>query len=430
MRVMKVGEKFSAEILDNGANGNGIAKIDGFVCFVPYCVKGENATFKIKNIQKNFCECELEEIISPSKDRATPQCPYFGSCGGCQLQHMSKTLQSEYKTNQIKSIFKKSFDNKIDISPCVSENEYHYRNKVNFAIHDNKLCFYNCNQQLFAVESCPLFVVNLTDIISIFNKYLASVNTNFQALHIRLLGDEYQFTFVSTTLDFPQKEQLISLLQQKNIKFSLNICKNSIKNSSNITNNVICIYGNTKQDYDILGIKNKISPASFLQINQKVQDRIYNDINLLIPKTSKVINAYGGTGILSSIISKQAKIVYSIELNKAASKNCEEMIKLNKLKNIKSVCGDCKVEIPSILQKDKITHIIFDPPRSGIDKTILNCVKNLKISNIIYLSCNPATLVRDLKLLEDIYEISSVQPYDMFPQTAHIETLVQLKLKI
>lgn len=430
MRVMKVGEKFSAEILDNGANGNGIAKIDGFVCFVPYCVKGENVTFKIKNIQKNFCECELEEIISPSEGRVIPQCPYFGSCGGCQLQHMSKTLQSEYKTNQIKSIFKKSFDNKIDISPCVSENEYHYRNKVNFAINDNKLCFYNCNQQLFAVENCPLFVVDLTDIISIFNKYLASVNTNFQALHIRLLGDEYQFTFVSTTLDFPQKEQLISLLQQKNIKFSLNICKNSIKNSSNITNNVICIYGNAKQGYDILGIKNKISPASFLQINQKVQDRIYNDINLLIPKTSKVINAYGGTGILSSIISKQAKIVYSIELNKAASKNCEEMIKLNNLKNIKSVCGDCKVEIPSILQKDKITHIIFDPPRSGIDKTILNCVKNLKISNIIYLSCNPATLVRDLKLLEDIYEISSIQPYDMFPQTAHIETLVQLKLKI
>lgn len=425
-----MGEKFSAEILDNGANGSGIARIDGFVCFVPYCVKGENVTFKIKNIQKNFCECELEKIISPSESRVIPQCPYFGTCGGCQLQHMSKTLQSEYKTNQIKSIFKKSFDKKIDVSPCVSENEYHYRNKVNFAIHDNKLCFYNCNQQLFAVENCPLFVVDLTDIISIFNKYLASVNTNFQALHIRLLGDEYQFTFVSTTLDFPQKEQLIALLQQKNIKFSLNLCKNSIKNSSNITNNVICIYGNAKQDYDILGIKNKISPASFLQINQKVQDRIYNDINLLIPKTSKVINAYGGTGILSSIISKQTQIVYSIELNKAASKNCDEMIKLNNLKNIKSVCGDCKVEIPSILQKEKITHIIFDPPRSGIDKTILNCVKNLKIPNIIYLSCNPATLVRDLKLLEDIYEISSVQPYDMFPQTAHIETLVQLKLKI
>lgn len=430
MRVMKVGEKFSAEILDNGANGNGIAKIDGFVCFVPYCVKGENVTFKIKNIQKNFCECELEKIISPSKDRVIPQCPYFGTCGGCQLQHMSKTLQSEYKTNQIKSIFKKSFDKKIDVSPCVSKNEYYYRNKVNFAIHDNKLCFYNCNQQLFAVENCPLFDVDLTDIISIFNKYLASVNTNFEALHIRLLSDEYQFTFVSTTLDFPQKEQLIALLQQKNIKFSLNLCKNSIKNSSNITNSVICIYGDAKQDYDILGIKNKISPASFLQINQKVQDRIYNDINLLIPKTSKVINAYGGTGILSSIISKQAEIVYSIELNKAASKNCEEMIKLNNLKNIKSVCGDCKVEIPSILQKEKITHIIFDPPRSGIDKTILNCVKNLKIPNIIYLSCNPATLVRDLKLLDDVYEIFSAQPYDMFPQTAHIETLVQLKLKV
>ena len=227
---MKVGEKFSAEILDNGANGNGIAKIDGFVCFVPYCVKGENVTFKIKNIQKNFCECELEKIISPSKDRVIPQCPYFGTCGGCQLQHMSKTLQSEYKTNQIKSIFKKSFDKKIDVSPCVSKNEYYYRNKVNFAIHDNKLCFYNCNQQLFAVENCPLFDVDLTDIISIFNKYLASVNTNFEALHIRLLSDEYQFTFVSTTLDFPQKEQLIALLQQKNIKFSLNLCKNSIKN--------------------------------------------------------------------------------------------------------------------------------------------------------------------------------------------------------
>ena len=207
------------------------------------------------------------------------------------------------------------------------------------------------------------------------------------------------------------------------------MCKNTQKNSSNITDDLICLYGEENQRYDILGLESLVSPAAFLQVNKDVQNKIYEDIASLISKDAKVINAYGGTGILAGIIARQANVVYSVELNREASQNCRDLARQNHISNLVPICGDCRIEIPKILQNDKITHIVFDPPRNGINKTILELVASLEIENIIYLSCNPSTLARDLEMLCPKYDIMFVQPYDMFPQTHHVETLVALRLK-
>lgn len=422
-------DKFLANIVDNGANGYGIAKQDGIVCFVPFSISGEEVLIHTKKFGKNFCECVLNEVISTSPHRVVPQCPYFGKCGGCVLQHMDQNSQLEYKTNQVKLILQRALKKDLSINLCIAENSYHYRNKLNFAIVKNKLCFADSDGNFFPVENCPLFVCDISQIVEIVNKYLSTTKNNFRAFHLRFLDDCYQFVFVSDSYDFPCSKQLINAFLQKKIKFSLNLCKNTQKNSSNITDDLICLYGEENQRYDILGLQSLVSPAAFLQVNKDIQNKIYMDIANVIPKDAKVINAYGGTGILAAIIARQANVVYSVELNREASQNCRDLARQNHISNLVSICGDCKNEIPKILQNDKITHIIFDPPRNGINKSILELVVELQIENVIYLSCNPSTLARDLGVLCQKYDIMLIQPYDMFPQTHHVETLVTLRLK-
>lgn len=420
-------DKVVLDIVDNGANGSGVAKKDGLVCFVPYSIAGEKVEASVKTFHKNFCECSLQNILSSSSGRVEHKCPYFGKCGGCQLQHMSQEFQLAFKTKQVKSMLERTLKQNIEVLPCIAKNEYSYRNKVNFQIVDNALCFSDNNQQFFHVLCCPLFEKNLRDLILTTNDYLQKYKPNFRALHVRVLHDIFQLTFVSNSFAFPHFEDLISNFLQKNINFSLNICKNSNISSSNLTDDIVCVYGDKEQYYGVFGLETKVSPASFLQVNREVQNAIYEDITSQISDNSEVINAYGGTGILSAFLSKKARRVHSIEQSISASKNCEDMILRNKLKNVVAICGDCKNEIPKVLANNKISHIVFDPPRNGVNKSILETLKTLDIPNIIYLSCNPSTLARDLKILSTHYEIARVQPFDMFPQTQHIETLVTLK---
>lgn len=421
-------EKFEGTVVDNGINGNGIVKNNCVVCFIPFSIKGEKISYEILKNEKNFCSCKLVDIIEKSPFRTEPKCKYFGTCGGCQLQHMNKNFQLDFKTSQVKNILTRALKTDVEVKKCLAANEYAYRNKVNFSISNNKLCFVTNEMTKIEIENCPLFKSNLSQIICAVNKYLFSVKNNLKALHVRQLDCSFSLTFVSEFGELKQKELLISLLESLDINFSIFICKNTVKNSSNLTNDVKLIYGSIFQNYEILGVKSKISPSSFLQVNEEVQNLIYLEISKEI-SFGNVINAYGGTGILSSILSKSANKVFSVEINKSAAKNCEEMIKINNLKNIESICGNCKIEIPKILKNETISHIVFDPPRSGIDKSILELLSSLKIPNLIYLSCNPSTLARDLKDLCKVYEIVKIQPFDMFPQTSHVETLVVLKHK-
>ncbi len=419
---------FEGTVVDNGINGNGIVKNNCVVCFVPFSIKGERVKFEILRKEKNFCVCKLNSVIEKSPNRTKPKCKYFGICGGCQLQHMSKNLQLEFKTNQVKNILSRALKTNVNVKNCLSANEFHYRNKVNFSISNNKLCFIANDTDKIEVENCPLFKADLTELIKTINNFISLSNNNFKALHIRILGKTFQLTFVSNVNEFKQKELLISSLENLGIDFSINLSINKIQNSSNITNCIFNISGEESQTYNILGIENKISPSSFLQVNEEVQNMIYEEICDEV-KQGKIINAYGGTGFLSSILSRKAGEVFSIEINQSASFDCGEMIKRNNLLNIHNICGDCKVEIPKILKDETISHIVFDPPRAGIDKSILSLVCSVKIPNLIYLSCNPSTLSRDLKILCETYEIKEIQPFDMFPQTSHVETLVKLSCK-
>ena len=422
-------DKFELDIIDLGANGCGVGKIDNFVYFVPFALPGEKVEVTAEKFEKHYAICKLLRVLEPSKHRIEPKCKYFGQCGGCSLQHMPSNQQKDYLNSQLCVLLKKNHFNILP-RPCIGEAVYNYRNKVNFTIHDNSLCFAANNSKPIKVDNCPLFSCNLAPIIAIFNDYLKNVHNNFRALHIRMLDGSYQFTFVGENFEFPESKLLIDNLNKLSIPFSLHISSNPIANSSNITNATLSIYGQEKTPYVSYGIKSHISPAAFLQVNSDIQNKIYQDIASIVPLDVHIINGYGGTGILSAILAQKAKFVYSVEINKSASVDCEELFKENDISNALSICGDCKMEIPKLIRQDKnISHIIFDPPRKGIDKNILNVIKSAQIKNIIYLSCNPSSLINDLKILSTDYEIEFIQPYNMFPHTNHVETLVYLKLK-
>lgn len=418
-------------IIDVGANGSGVAKDDGQVCFVPFSIDGEKVKVEIVKQEKRFAIARITDVVCASKFRTKPACPYFGMCGGCQLQHMTYEKQLSYKTRFITSEFERAFGCKIDVKNCIaSKNQLNYRNKINFNIKNNKLCFLDVNNNPIEINFCPLFCGEINrEIIAIFNEYFVSTKHHFSALHIRKIAEKYQFTLISSDFELKNAQFLINSLKKLNIDFSIFVSKSFDEHSSNITDKIVCKFGENDIEYVVGGVKCQVSPASFLQVNEDVQNRIYEDIQKLVSAKKNVLNAYGGTGLLAAILAKNSQKVFSVEINKSAARDCAVLFESNNITNAINICGDCRVEIPKILAMDSIDCLVVDPPRAGVEKSILETIKKTDISEILYLSCNPQTLIRDLKILQESYYIDFVQPYDMFPQTYHIETLVKLTKK-
>ena len=437
---MENNKEIQLDILDINSSGSGTAKIDGLVCFVPFCIDGERVIAKVEKQHKNFCIAKLESVVCASKDRVEPKCKYFGVCGGCDFQHINYQKQLETKTQIIKSMLNKAKVKFQKLEPTVpSEKNFAYRNKINFNIIQNKLCFFDQENMPLFVDFCPLFCDDkLKDIIFYVNKFLQNTNQNFKALHLRTLENQYNFCFVSNNTENCDFESLTNDLKnilctqdctnKKTCKaFSICTSENKVKNSSNIGNHVQNIVGDGKICVD-KDLKFCVSPQSFLQTNTQMQNKIYDVISNQISPKQTVINAYGGAGLLSAILAKKSKFVYSVEISLSATKDCQKLFLENDIKNAEAICGDCKDVVPS-LATQSVDTIVFDPARAGVDQQILKAVIKSKIQNIIYLSCNPQTFVRDAKFLEQSYNLKSVTPFDMFPQTKHIETLAVFEKK-
>lgn len=419
------------QISDLGANGSGVAKQGGFVYFVPFSIDGEKVEAEIVKSEKRYAVAKVTKVIKKSVYRTKPVCPYFEKCGGCSLQHMTYQKQLAYKTDFIKNELFRAFGCEIAVDECFpSKNQLNYRNKINFNIKNNKLCFLDVNNQPIQINYCPLFCSEINKkIISIFNNYFSEIKNKFFALHIRKISEKYQFTLISSDFELKNQKKLVNSLKQLGIQFSLFVSKSVSQTSSNITDNIVCKYGEPAVSYNVGGASCQVSPGAFLQVNEDVQNEIYKQISDMVKLNSRIVNAYGGTGILAAALAKHVEKVFSIEINKAAAGDCKQLFENNNIENAVSICGDCKIEVPKLLKKEKIDAVILDPPRSGVEKSILDMIKKTDIQEIIYLSCNPQTLIRDLKVLQECFYIDSVKPYDMFPQTYHIETLVKLSRK-
>ena len=434
---MKKNDILEVKIIDIGVNGEGIAKIDNYVIFVPFALKDELVQVKLLKVNKNFAYAKIVDIINASEFRAKPKCPVFMKCGGCNLQHTAYSNQLQIKTNIVYNTLNKMLKKPFSVNPTIaSPKSYGYRNKMQFPVNKNGIGMYALNShRLIPLDECPLSQDWCKKLIGIIHDYRSKSHISLydeesgkgtlRNILARVNEDSIMVTIVCNGIP-THLEILSSLLQNNFKKYGLYYNINKLKNNTILTNEFVHVSGIKEQTSIDFGIRHTLLPLSFAQINREVQNLIYAKVLELIDNDI-VIDAYSGAGLLSAILCTKAKEVYGIEIIKEATDNANTLKAINSIDNLTNINGDCAIELPKLISTLPPSTVILDPPRKGCDKRVIDALISSKPNKIIYISCNPATLARDLSYLEDYYNIEFIQPYDMFPQTKHIETLVSLK---
>ena len=417
-----------ANIIDYGMNAEGVAKENNFIYLVPYALVGEKVEIQIIRQYKNYADAELQSILSPSPKRQSPPCPYFYDCGGCSLQHTSYDEQLRYKALLVKKTIKKIAQLDCDVSPTVpSDKIFHYRNKASFNFSIDRAGFYKQkSKEIVDISNCLILDENINKVYSLFLQYLKghqSIHPNIKNLVVRAINNHVLVGVVVKNhigcADFYE------ILKEHFQYVGLYLVVNTRKDSVVLSGKTSFIAGTNRIEIQNFDIKYAIDLLSFHQTNISVQNKIYTTVLDYIKRDEIVINAFSGAGLLSAICAKRAKFVYGVEIEKNSHNEAEKLIKNNKIKNVKNILGDFNVEYKKI---NKIADaLILDPPKKGCGKDILRQIIGIK--SIIYISCNPIALSKDLQFLKNDYIIEKVIPYDMFPNTNQVETLIKLKLK-
>ena len=396
--------KVTIDRLDH--QGRGITYIDNKIVFVENALPEEIVEIEIVKEDKKFSEAKVINYIKESSKRVKPICPYYEECGGCNLLHLSYQDQLVYKEDKVKNIMKKYASIEEDkIKKIIpSPKQYNYRNKVTLKCN-NKLGYYKRrSNDLVNIDYCYLVNDNINNII----KKLDNIDKEINEVVIRNIKDND----ISLTLSL-QKE-LKNYDKYKNIvdKTTL-LYKNNII-STNKESNIIARLGN--KEY-------KVSPTAFFQVNTEQTVNLYNRIRDYVKEMERpnVLDLYCGTGTIGIYISDYANKVVGVEINSKAIEDAKQNAKLNNTNNIEFYSGDTK----DILTKNKFIAdlIIVDPPRQGLDEKVVEELIKLNPQKIIYVSCDPITLARDIKRLET-YKVLEVTPVDMFPNTYHVENIV------
>ncbi|ELC8413778.1 23S rRNA (uracil(1939)-C(5))-methyltransferase RlmD [Clostridium perfringens] len=452
--MVEKNKEYIFDIISQGYEGEGIAKIDNkYPIFIEGALKGEKVKVRIVKVNKNFAYGKLMEVLEASEERVNPPCAIYKRCGGCKLQHASYKAQLDFKWDRVKDCVSKigKLDPSIVKYPLGMENPWRYRNKVQLPIGlingEVKIGFFAPrSHDIIDMESCLIQdeigdkVVKLTrEWIEKFNIRPYNVDGEYDekgiVRHIMIrrgfTTNEVMVVLVTNGEKLPHKEEFVDLMV-KNIPG----IKSVIQNINSKKTNVILglesktLWGeDTISDY-IGDFRFNISPLSFFQVNPTQTEVLYGKALEYANLTGneEVFDAYCGTGTITLFLSQKAKKVYGVEIIPQAIDNAWINAKENKVENVEFFVGESEVVIPDLINKGvKADVVVVDPPRKGCDKKLLDAITNINAKKIVYVSCDPSTLGRDLQVLEENgYKTLEVQPVDMFPNTAHIENVALL----
>lgn len=452
--MVEKNKEYIFDIISQGYEGEGIAKIDNkYPIFIEGALKGEKVKVRIVKVNKNFAYGKLMEVLEASEERVNPPCAIYKRCGGCKLQHASYKAQLDFKWDRVKDCVIKigKLDPSIVKYPLGMENPWRYRNKVQLPIGlingEVKIGFFAPrSHDIIDMESCLIQdeigdkVVKLTrEWIEKFNIRPYNVDGEYDekgiVRHIMIrrgfTTNEVMVVLVTNGEKLPHKEEFVDLMV-KNIPG----IKSVIQNINSKKTNVILglesktLWGeDTISDY-IGDFRFNISPLSFFQVNPTQTEVLYGKALEYANLTGneEVFDAYCGTGTITLFLSQKAKKVYGVEIIPQAIDNAWINTKENKVENVEFFVGESEVVIPDLINKGvKADVVVVDPPRKGCDKKLLDAITNIDAKKIVYVSCDPSTLGRDLQVLEENgYKTLEVQPVDMFPNTAHIENVAKL----
>lgn len=389
-------------------SGEGMGKINEKIVFIPKTLPDD--IIEITNIEdhKNYIKATCNNIIKKSDIRESIKCPYYKECGGCQLLGLPYQNQLEYKKEKVVNILKKYANLNINnITIKESPNEYNYRNKITFQVKNNTIGLFKYNtNDIIEIDSCLLISNKMNQIINL----------------------------IKDNINIKEVTQII--IREALEKIMIQIIGNTSTSEliKTLSNKVDSIYLNDKHIYgqeyliDELGeYQFQVSPKSFFQVNHLQTINLYNQIKTYLGKNNNnILDLYCGTGTIGIYVSDCCKKVTGIELNESSVKDANLNIERNKLNNIQIKKGDVAKVLTS---KNDYDTIIVDPPRSGLDKKTRQILKQIKSPKIIYVSCDPITLARDLNDLKELYNLKEISLFDMFPNTYHVECVMWMSLK-
>lgn len=435
-------DTLTLDIIDLNSDGDGVARHDGQVVFVPGALPEEKVETVVINTKSKFAIAKVTALLKQSADRVPAKCKYFNQCGSCSLQHLKYEKQLEFKTNEVKKALKSIAKIDYDVPACEVSSQWNYRNKMALPVNGGKIGMYRKNtHNIVEIDDCPITQTWATPLLKIVNDFIKQYNVSLYdeqtksglLRHIvaRSLNNQLLITLVVNGNNFPNYDKLAEMLKEEFDIFGLNLNINSGDDNVILSNIWKHLYGIQHLTGEAFGIEFPISSASFMQVNDEIKDKIYNKVLSLVEDSDVIIDAYSGAGLLSAILSTKAHTCYGVEIIPEATENANLLAEHNNIQNLINLNGDCSKILPKLAQtlQDKKVTVVLDPPRKGCDPKVLQTLLSVKPNKIIYVSCNPATLARDLSILQSEYIIKLVQPYDMFPNTPHCECLVLLNHK-
>ena len=437
-------ELHTVTIEDYSSEGFGVCRVDGQVVFVTQALVGETCIIRILKTAKTHAWAKVEEILTASDSRQTPACPVFGPCGGCDLLHMSYEEELALKEKRVQSAFSRLGGVDAPISPIISANaRIHYRNKAIFAVSAKGLGFYRRrSHDVVPVENCLIQS-------PIANRVAAAVYSWMQASNISAY-DELSHSgilrhlFVRTTkagaanvclvvksANVPQKEALIDSLREQCPEITgILLCINPEKTNVVLRGRFELLWGEHTLEETLCGLTFRLSPQSFFQVSPTQAEILYETAlsYAALNGTETVLDLYCGTGTITQILAQKAKLAIGGEIVASAVADACENAKRNGITNVEFIEGDAAKVAATLKQRSiHADVVVVDPPRKGLDESVISEIANIAPERVVYVSCDPATLARDVgRLTEKGYTLKKVQPVDMFPCTTHVETVALL----
>lgn len=451
---MQKNEKYIVNIIDNGYEGEGIAKIDNFTIFIPGAIKGEKVKILIVKVTSSYAFGKILEIMESSTDRIeNVECTSYKRCGGCNLRHIKYEKTLELKREVVQNLVNKNLKTKVKVKDTIGmEDPFYYRNKAQYPVSINKEnkpiigAFASRTHEVIETNGCMIQNQESEKIakyicefakknnISVYNEETKKGLLRHIVIKVGVKTNEIMCILVINGKNIKNEAKLVEEL----IEHFPHI-KTIVKNINTKNTNVILgrenitIYGQGYIDDKLGDYTFKISPLSFYQINPIQTEKLYNIALQKAELTGQevLLDLYCGIGTIGIFMANKAKEVYGIEIVEQAIQDAKENCKINNITNAKYYAGDTEKLLADLIEKEKISPdvIVVDPPRKGLDKNTIENINRIQSKRVIYISCNPATLTRDLSYLEENYEIKEIQPVDMFPFTSHVETVSVLTLK-
>ena len=444
------GQTYELHIDRLGTSGEGVGRHENFTIFVPHALPGETVSAVIEDVKSSYARGRIKQILHESVDRVAPLCALYEECGGCQLQHLSYEAQLHAKRAQVVDAL--THISKLPQIPVRetlrAEEPWNYRNKMQFPIGRNSGqivigCFAQGSHRIINTENCHIQRVENNDLANAAREIAEQLHIpvynedTHKGVLRHIVGrvghsSDLMAVIVTATKQLPRAKDFVRMLRER-----LPNLVSVHQNVQTYRNNVIMgrdtqLLWGRPTIIDSLGRLNfHISPRSFFQVNTRQAERLYEQALAYadLHGTETVIDAYCGTGTITLFLAQKARKVYGIEIVQPAILDARKNARDNHIKNAEFIVGDATAVMPELYKQGiRPDVVVVDPPRAGCTETVLRTFANMKPQRIVYVSCNPATLARDLAILKELgYLAQEVQPVDLFPQTSHVENVCLLR---